>query len=226
MRISVIMAAYNARIYVAEAIESVLKQSRPPDEFIVIDDGSTDGTGEVIERYRDRIVSLSQPNSGQTVALNRGIAVATGNVLGFHDADDIWCEPKLELQVAALQADETIDAVFGLVRQFVSPDVPEPRRAALMPANEILRGECKPAMLIRRAAYERFGLLDETFRATGMIEWLGRAKLQGLRSLMLDEIMVWRRLHLGNGRHANPKAQDDDTLLALKRVIDARRARC
>jgi len=224
MRVSVVMSAFNAEAYLAEAVESVLGQSRPPDEFVIVDDGSTDKTREVLDRYRARIICLSQPNRGQTFALNRAIARTTGDALAFQDADDIWCEKKLEHQLTALEADTAMDAVFGLVRQFVSPDVPASRRAALAPVSEILRGESKVAMLVRRAAFDRVGAFDETIRAAGMIEWLGRAKLRGLRGTVLDEIVVLRRLHLNNGGRINAKAQDDETLAALKHVIEARRS--
>jgi glycosyltransferase involved in cell wall biosynthesis len=224
MRVSVVMTVFNAEAYVAEAVESVLGQSRPPDEFIVVDDGSTDGTRAVLDRYPGEIICLSQSNCGQTMALNRAIATASGETLAFQDADDIWCEKKLEHQVAALEANMQIDAIFGLVRQFVSPDVPDHRRIALAPKNEIIKGESRIAMLVRRGAYDKVGGFDETFRATSIIEWLGRAKMCGLRSIVLDEIVALRRLHLTNGGRINAKAQDDETLAALKRVIEARRS--
>jgi glycosyltransferase involved in cell wall biosynthesis len=224
MRVSVVMTVFNAEAYVAEAVESVLGQSRPPDEFIIVDDGSTDGTRGVLDRYPGKIICLSQSNRGQTVAVNRAIAIARGEALAFQDADDIWCEKKLERQLAALQANVQIDAIFGWVRQFVSPDVPDCRRIALAPINEIIKGESQIAMLVRRAAYDNVGGFEETIRAASMIEWLGRAKIRGLRSIVLDEIVALRRLHLTNGGRINAKAQDDETLAALKRVIEARRS--
>src|SRR6266704_2554039 len=115
MRVSVLMAVCNGEAHVAEAIESSLRQSRPPDEIIVVDDGSDDGTPRVLAQYGDRIVRLSQPNRGQTVALNLALVVAAGDVSGFLDGDDLWCERKLERQLQALEPD-TVDAAFGLVR--------------------------------------------------------------------------------------------------------------
>jgi glycosyltransferase involved in cell wall biosynthesis len=223
MRVSIVMATYNAEAYVGEAIETVLTQSRPPDEFIVIDDGSTDRTRSVLDCFSGHIVVVVQPNRGPTAAVNRAIALSHGDVLGFQDADDLWCAGKLERQLAALEADPALEAVFGLVRQFVSADVPQSRRAALAPVNEIVRAETKLGMLILRTAYDRIGGFDETIRIASMIEWLGRAKLHELRSTTLDEVVALRRLHLGNGGRSRAKEQDDETLLALKRVIATRR---
>jgi glycosyltransferase involved in cell wall biosynthesis len=222
-RISVVMAVYNGEAYVAEAIDSVLDQSRPPDEFIVVDDGSTDGTSKILDRYSDRIVRLSQENSGQTAALNRAIARASGDLLAFQDADDIWCERKLERQVAALIGNPDTDAVFGLMRQFVSPDVPIAQQQGLAPAQELCPGEIRVCMLIRKSQFRRIGPFDATFPAVSFIEWLGRAKQMGLRSVMLSEVVARRRLHLNNYGRRNVDSRDDQTLNALRRVIVARK---
>ncbi len=223
MRTSVVMAAYNAEAYVAQAIESLLDQSRPADEIIVVNDGSNDGTRGILDRFATRITCVSQAQHGLTVARNRGISIANGEVLGFLDADDLWCRTKLEQQLRLLESSSDIEAVFGRVRQFISPDVPEGRRPALTAEVEASLSESAGSMLIRRAAFDRIGPFDETFRMTGFIEWLGRAKRMGLRSIKLDEVVALRRLHLANGGRLNTRSQDQETLLALKHLIDARR---
>jgi glycosyltransferase involved in cell wall biosynthesis len=101
-RVSVIIPAYNAAAYLPGAIESVLRQTVPPFEIIVIDDGSEDETPRVLEPYRQRIIYQVQNNSGPAVARNRGIEAATGDLIAFLDADDIWLREKLEKQVGYL----------------------------------------------------------------------------------------------------------------------------
>ncbi|MCK1389103.1 glycosyltransferase family A protein [Bradyrhizobium sp. 21] len=223
MRVSVVIAAYNAEAYIAEAVESVLGQTIPPDEVIVIDDGSTDATRGVLDRFGDRIVALTQENSGQAVAVNKGLAMTRGELIGFCDADDLWTPRKLQMQLALLDRDGNIEAAFGKVQQFVSPDVPEVLRARLKPAVEIMPGELKQCMLIRRAALERIGPFDETLPATFFIAWLGRAKRDGLKIAHVDDIVVRRRLHLGNGGRTNTDAQNLQTLMALRKAIKAQR---
>lgn len=219
MRVSVVIAAYNADAYVAEAIDSVLGQSRAPDEVIVVDDGSTDRTSAILAGYGDRIVHLSQPNCGQAVAVNRALKAATGDVLGFCDADDLWTPRKLEWQLDRLASTE---AVFGKVRQFVSPELSEAERQRMQPAIEVHRGGLKLCMLVRREAFDRIGPFDETLPATFFTEWLGRAKRMGLQIAHLDEIVALRRLHRGNGGRTNAAAQDLETLLALRKAIKKR----
>lgn len=222
MRVSVVIAAYNSEAYIAEAIESVLGQTVPPDEVIVIDDGSTDGTRGILDSFGDRIIALTQANSGQAVAVNKGLALARGELIGFCDADDLWTPRKLEMQRALLDHDGSVEAAFGKVQQFVSPDVPEQHRARLTPAIEIMPGELKQCMLIRRAALMRIGPFDETLPATFFIAWLGRAKQSGLKTAHVDDIVVRRRLHLGNGGRTNTDAQNLQTLMALRKAIKAR----
>ncbi|MCP3384519.1 glycosyltransferase family 2 protein [Bradyrhizobium sp. CCGUVB4N] len=223
MRVSVIIAAYNAETYIAEAVESVLGQTVPPDEVIVIDDGSTDDTRNVLGEFGDRITVLAQSNNGQAVAVNKALATAQGELIGFCDADDLWTPRKLELQLALLDHQGGVDAVFGKVEQFISPDVPDAQRERLKPAVAIMPGELKQCMLIRRAALDRAGPFDESLPATFFIAWLGRAKQNGLRSAHVDDIVLRRRLHLGNGGRINTDAQNRETLLALRQAIKARR---
>jgi glycosyltransferase involved in cell wall biosynthesis len=223
MRVSVVIAAYNSEAYIVEAIESVLGQTLPPSEVIVIDDGSTDGTSGILARFGDRITALTQTNSGQAVAVNKGLAMARGELIGFCDADDLWTSRKLEMQLALLERNSDVEAVFGKVQQFVSPEVPEDQRERLRPAVEIMPGELKQCMLIRRAALDRAGPFDETLPATFFIAWLGRAKQSGLTSAHVDDIVVRRRLHLGNGGRTNTDAQNRETLLALRKAIKAQR---
>lgn len=102
--ISVIIPAYNAEKTIQETIESVLNQTFPDLELIIINDGSTDGTLEVISSIKDsRIQVLSFPNSGAQKSRNRGIEQAVGEYLSFIDADDLWTPDKLERQLKALQ---------------------------------------------------------------------------------------------------------------------------
>src|SRR5216684_1094167 len=99
-RVSAIIPAYNGEAFVADAIESVLAQTFPVSEIVVVDDGSTDQTAEVVERYASKGVRcIRQKNQGPTAARNRGIVQTTGELLAFLDCDDIWLPEKTALQV-------------------------------------------------------------------------------------------------------------------------------
>jgi glycosyltransferase involved in cell wall biosynthesis len=103
-RISVIVTTYNQAAYIAPALDSVLAQTSAPDEIVVVDDGSTDATPDVIAPYRDRIMYIHQPNQGVAQSRNTGIRATQGDLLAFLDGDDLWEPDKLAVQMAAAAA--------------------------------------------------------------------------------------------------------------------------
>lgn len=101
--VSAVIPAYNAGKYVGRAIESVLAQTHKPDEIIVVDDGSTDDTAEVVQRFGDAVRFIRQVNAGASIARNTGIEAATSEWIAFLDADDEWLPDKLKLQTEHLE---------------------------------------------------------------------------------------------------------------------------
>lgn len=97
--ISVIIPAYNAEKYLREALDSALAQTHPQTEVVVVDDGSTDGTPEILKAYGSRITIVRQANRGVATACNAGVAAAMGKWIAFLDADDVWLPNKLALQL-------------------------------------------------------------------------------------------------------------------------------
>lgn len=112
-RVSVIIPTYNRADLVAEAIDSVLTQSYCDLEVIVVDDGSTDNTAEVIKQYGQRIRVVRQQNAGEPLARNAGIRVASGEFVCFLDSDDIWMPSKLVRQVEVLEREPDLAWVYS-----------------------------------------------------------------------------------------------------------------
>ena len=102
--VSVVIPVYNAARFLADAIRSVQAQRHPRIEIIVVDDGSTDGSGEVARSFAG-VRCLRQANGGIAAARNAGVHEARGNLLAFLDADDLWTPGKLALQLDVLRAD-------------------------------------------------------------------------------------------------------------------------
>lgn len=116
--VSVIIPTFNRSNYLQIAIESVLNQTYPSVELIVVDDGSTDGTRELLQqKYSDRIIYLWQENQGESAARNKGLSIAKGKYVAFLDSDDFWEPFKLELQVQRIinEPFETVAGVFSSV---------------------------------------------------------------------------------------------------------------
>lgn len=130
MRVSILIPCFNAERWIAQAIESALAQTWPDKEVIVVDDGSTDGSVDVIRKFGGRIQWETGPNRGSNVARNRLLALSSGEWLQYLDADDYLTPDKIRAQVDFVRAHPDTDVVFGPVTmEFAS--VTPPRRALL-----------------------------------------------------------------------------------------------
>jgi glycosyltransferase involved in cell wall biosynthesis len=221
MRISVIIPLYNARLYIAAAVESILRQSLPAAEIIVVDDGSTDGGADLLEGHGPAVRVIPQEQSGSATAINRGIASAGGDTLAFLDADDLWTPDKLGVQAPALAGDPAIDGLFSHLRQFTGshPDAADTTLQAPQP------GISRNTLLIRRAAFDSYGLFDPTLRTADFVPWYSYAVARGLKTKMLPDVVAYRRLHGANTGIVRRHEQQQESLMGLKRALDFRRRR-
>jgi glycosyltransferase involved in cell wall biosynthesis len=188
--------AYNAELYLERALRSVLEQSVPPDEIIVVDDGSSDSTPKILSGYAGKVRVLRQDNAGPAAARNRGIAAAHGELLCFQDADDEWLPDKLAKQTALLAAHPHIDLCITRLRNVWASHLDGERRAlgdhayANDPPGYVFQ-----TALVRRSVFERIGTLNEELRRAEDIEWFGRVRDAGLTLEILPEVLVHRHLH-------------------------------
>jgi glycosyltransferase involved in cell wall biosynthesis len=170
--VSIIIPTYNRQEYVQEAIDSVLAQTYTDYEIIVVDDGSTDGTGEALQaRYGSRIRYLWQENQGESVARNHGIELAQGEYIAFLDSDDLWLPSKLEQQVAYLEASQNVGMLFARAwlidehgaRYGEDPHVTSRRTPRSLTINDLLMQNSvsgPSTVLIRREALANSGGFD------------------------------------------------------------------
>lgn len=200
IRFSIVTAVYDRAAVVAEALASVHGQAEASVEHIVIDGASRDGTLEILQDHRARIdVLVSEPDRGVYDALNKGLARATGEVVGFLHADDRYADAGSLARVAAAFADPAIDAVYGDL-EYVSRDDPE----------RVIRrwksGPCTPLQLrlgwmpphptffARRALYQRLGGFDTAYRIAADYELMIRFIRSGIRMAYLPQVLVRMRL--------------------------------
>jgi glycosyltransferase involved in cell wall biosynthesis len=222
-RISVIIPVYNSEVYLAEALNSVLNQRRQPDEVIVVDDGSTDNSRNTAHQFGGSIRYEYHPvNHGAATARNRGVELAQGEFLAFLDADDLWVEEKLALQVQAFNDNPDLDMVSGHVQQFHSPELHESIKQRIKIPQEVIRGQHVGAMLIRRDAFEKVGSFNSELKLAEFIEWQARAMELGLKEFILPEIVMKRRLHKSSQGTYNRKHRIEYARV-LKAALDRRR---
>jgi glycosyltransferase involved in cell wall biosynthesis len=221
--ITVIIGAYNAERYLAEAIDSVLAQTHPRLELIVVDDGSTDGSGRIAKSYGDPVRCIRQKNGGMAAARNRAIPEARGDYLAFLDADDRFPPDKLRSQLAVFEAQPELDVVYGHVTEFLSPDLDEAARALLRAPEHDVPWPTPNLMLVRRESFLRVGLFSTELKVGIGVDWHARANELGLRSAVPPIVVLERRLHAENNgiRQRESKPQ---YLHVLKAALDRRRA--
>jgi glycosyltransferase involved in cell wall biosynthesis len=221
--VSAIIPVHNGERYLAEAINSVLTQSYASLEIIVVDDGSTDGSADVVRRFKGQVQYWPQRHSGAAQARNRGVELAVGDFLGFLDADDLWIENKVESQVAALNQDPELDMVFGYVKQFISPEVEGVVRQRIYCPENPMPGYYIGAMLIRRDGFRRVGPFAAEWKIGDFIDWYTRAKEKQLKSSILPQVVSMRRIHTSNLTLLERKKSHMEYLRILKGSLDRRR---
>ncbi len=223
MTISVLIPAYNAERTLAETLASVLGQTQPPDEVIVVDDGSTDRTAEVVTAASKSIQLIRQANRGAAAALNVGIQHARGDLLAFVDADDLWEHDKLAAQAQVLAEKPELDGVTGHFRTFLCPtnDEETNRRYRIPDGPEPcwLLG----AMLLRRHCFVGMKPFAENLTAGYHIDWYDRTRAAGAVISMIPNIVLHRRIHPGSLSHRS-RQRDVSMVEMARRAIVRRRA--
>lgn len=218
--LSVVVPTRNGERYIAECLESICGQTRPPREIFVVDDGSSDRGAEIASGFGPRVQILRQEHSGVAAARNRGIAAATQPYLAFLDHDDVWTPRKTELQLAALAAEEEVAGVFGHLVEFASPELPPAVAAQFAPATAPSPSMLISSLLVRTADFLRVGPLAVDSHAD-FVDWYLRARDLGVRFGAVPEVVVRRRIHDRNSsRDTRTKT---DYLRHLKASLDRRR---
>ena len=197
MRISVIIPAYNAEETIAETLDSVLAQSCKANEVIVIDDGSTDKTAAIAMAHPLAPNVISTVNNGAASALNLGITSATGDVLAFLDADDLWSDTKIEMQVTLLGDEADISMVFSCMEAFLCPSVSMEVATRLVFAEGPQPGYLIGTLMARRDIFARYGFFDPTLRTGYFIDWFSRIQAESVKFKLLPEILLKRRVRQG-----------------------------
>jgi len=222
MSITIILPIYNGEKYLSEAIESILSQTHHPQEIIIIDDGSTDNTASVAKSFGRAVRYHYQPNQGAGAARNNGVQLAQGEFLAFLDADDLWVEDKLVHQIQAFENDPKLDMVFGHVRQFHSPELPDEVKQQIKIPAEVVPGQHVGTMLIKRESFQKVGPFRTDWEIGEFIDWYARAEEMGLKSLMLSEVVMKRRLHKAS-QGTYKREHQKEYVRVLKAALDRRR---
>ena len=183
LRISIITVAYNSAATLEDTILSVLSQTYPDIEYIVVDGGSTDGTTVLLQQYESRfqgrLLWVSEKDNGIYDAMNKGIRMATGDVVGILNSDDYFTAPDVIARMVRAFADEAVDAVYGDIH-FIRDGEPE-RCVRYYSSRRFSPGRLRfgfmpahPSFYARRTVYERAGLYKTDYKIGSDYEMMVR----------------------------------------------------
>jgi glycosyltransferase len=181
MRISIITVCYNRKVTISKSIESVLNQTYPTIEYIIIDGNSSDGTQKIIEAYGDKITTyISEPDKGMYDAINKGIQLATGDVIGLMHSDDTFYDNEVVAKIVkAFEEHNSIDGVYG-DGIYVTNDAEERlvrnRIGGEYNLKRIKQGwlPLHPTVYFRKSCFEKYGLYNLDFKIASDTEFLIR----------------------------------------------------
>lgn len=228
--VSVVIPTYNRRGLVCRAIDSVLAQDCPVEDVIVVDDGSTDGTGEALQqRYGDRIRYLRQPNTGVSAARNRGLAAARGRYITLLDSDDLWLPAKTRLQAAWLDGHPGYGMVVCDVARVDrhDRDIDVLQRRRILPedgwASRWIMHDpvlVPASVMLRREVLDDVGGFDETLVTAEDLEFHLRVARRWRIGVVAQPLVRAMRGHDGLSALANSY---DDYVAVVERALDALR---
>ncbi len=204
--VTAIIPTFNRAAYLGECLDAILAQTSPPDEVIVVDDGSTDDTQRVLDGYKGRVIVRRQENAGKSVALNHALDIATSDMIWIFDDDDVADPGALTALVHALDADPGAGFAFGRYRNFRIGEDGQPNYfTPVWPdfdADDLMFSlllKCfifQPAMLVRRSAYDRVGPFNTEFPRAQDYEMMLRLA-SSFKGTFVDAFMFNQRQHLG-----------------------------
>jgi glycosyltransferase involved in cell wall biosynthesis len=185
-------------------------------EVIVADDGSTDQTRSVVERFGPLVRYEYQRNAGPSSARNRGIELATGDFVAFLDADDVWNPEKCAVQIAHLNERPELVGCAAHVRNFLSQDA-APGTAP--PGQVVTLGT---TLMVRRSLFDAVGMLNPEYWHRDLQDLLVRAEDRGFKVEILPDVLAQRRIHSHN-MSSHRSWADHLELIAITRARHARR---
>jgi glycosyltransferase involved in cell wall biosynthesis len=197
--VSVIIPTYNRRALLKESIESVLAQSYQNLELIVVDDGSTDGTDELVRANWPAIRYVWQPNAGDAAARNRGLDLVRGELIAFQDSDDLWQPEKLALQVALLRDRAEVGVVCASRRLMDERGKISPKRWRLTHSGWVTEAMFRsmfvimPSTVVRRSVVDCVGRFSTDLTVTSDYEYWLRASLVTQFAAVDRELVVERK---------------------------------
>lgn len=220
--VSVIIPSRNYGLFISESIESVLGQTYPPLEVIVVDDGSEDNTEEIVKRYSSDVKYIFLDKCGVGAARNAGIKNSSCEYIAHLDADDIWVNEKLEIQLEEFDKDPLLEITGGMMQPFYDPGMDLINKRNIYCSDSPIPGFSASVILIKRDSFLRTGPYRENVNIGQDLDWFLRAREISLKEKMVEKLLAYRRLHNFNSSMIE-KNDPKERIRILKESLDRRR---
>ncbi len=195
--VSIIVPVYNGEKYIGDTLQSILSQNYLQKEIIVVNDGSTDSSEQIIRSFSG-IKYFYQENSGVPVARNRGIRESVGEFIAFSDQDDVWKPNKLSDQVNYLLDNPEIEYVISMRKTVLEEGVTPPAwlKKELLDSENV--DHSPSSLLARKSIFDKVGLFKPELKNASDVDWFFRARDAGLKKGIIQKVHYLKRIHQDN----------------------------
>lgn len=226
MKISIITITYNSEKTLEETILSVINQKNVDLEYIIVDGQSTDQTMSIVNKYRDHIAKvISEPDNGISDAFNKGIGLATGDIVGIINSDDMLTQHALEMVQNVVEQNPGVDVFYGNSIRFRD----DRENYIYKPDNDLhdllhFMFLSHPSTFVRRSAYIKYGVFEEKYRMAMDFRLLSKMYREGAAFRYIDAELTWFRLD-GTSMKKEEITRAESVEIAVMNGIDERQAR-
>jgi glycosyltransferase involved in cell wall biosynthesis len=226
VKISIVTVCYNSELFISSAIDSVLSQTYPDIEYIIIDGGSKDGTVSIVDSYGDKVAHfVSESDKGIYDAMNKGINIATGDIIGFLNSDDFYVrDDVLSRVIDVFEDNPSLEACYADLIYVDQLDISKKKRywkSSKFITGLFAKGWCPPhpTFFVRRSVYARFGIFNLDYRLASDNEMMMRLlEVHKINTNYIPE--VWIKMRIGGVTNKNLKnlfLQNIEILSALRK---------
>jgi len=223
--VSCLVPVYNGANYLAETLSNIVEQTWPALEIVVLDDGSSDDSAEIADSFGDPVRVVRAPHTGLSGARNQALAEAKADFIAYQDADDLWHPEKIARQMAAFDSSPDAGIVRCYAQNFWIDEIRhEADKLTEWQIVQPVVGYTMPACIVRRRVFDEVGRFNESMPINSDKEWHIRASDVGIHSVIVEEVLHYRRIHHSNLTRRAAETERETMIELVRKRLDRSRA--